>query len=90
MDLIFFPEQIDEIAAGAAAGVKNPAAGGNTSSKQLIKEVDIDVTELFLQIGHVTLPCYENGKADVNCDEVRQSTVGGALAVTGVASGGLD
>ena len=40
------------------------------SPKELVKEVDIDITELFVKAGHVTLPCYENRKADENRGEV--------------------
>jgi hypothetical protein len=50
-------EQINEIAAGAAPDIQNPASWHDASPKQLVKKIDIDVAELFVQIGHLALPC---------------------------------
>lgn len=43
-------EQIDEVAASPTAGIHNSHSGRNTAPKNLIKEVDIDFAELFLNV----------------------------------------
>jgi hypothetical protein len=51
-DLVAFAEEIDEIAAGAAAGVEDSHAGHDVAAKELVEEVDVDRAELLLEGGH--------------------------------------
>ena len=51
---VSFPEQDKrDYATEAAANIQNPISGRNASAKKLVEEVDIDVTELLMQVGHV-------------------------------------
>ena len=51
-DFVAFPEQIDQIASVPAARVEDPHPGRDTATKQLIEEIDVDLSELLLKIGH--------------------------------------
>jgi len=51
-DFVAFVEEIDEVASGAAAGVEDPHAGCDVAAKELIEEVDVNLAELLLEIGH--------------------------------------
>ena len=52
-DVVAVPEEVDEIAAAAAARVDDAHAGCDPSTKELIEEIDIDLAELGHQIRHV-------------------------------------
>jgi ketosteroid isomerase-like protein len=45
-------QQIHEVPARATPCIENPHAGRNASAKDLIKDINVDETELFLQTGH--------------------------------------
>jgi hypothetical protein len=51
-DLVAFAEEIDEIAAGAASGVKDSHARHDVVAKDLVEKVDVDLAELLLEGGH--------------------------------------
>lgn len=51
-DVVAFAEKIDEVAAGAAAGVEDAHARDDVAAEKMIEEIDVDEAELFLQIGH--------------------------------------
>ena len=42
-------QQIDEVAAGAAAGIQDSHARGDAAAQQLIEQIDVDRAELFLE-----------------------------------------
>ena len=42
-------QQIDEIAAAAAAGVQYPHAANDAAAQELVEQVDVDCAELILQ-----------------------------------------
>ena len=44
--VVALAQQIDEIAAAAAAGVEHAHAGRDAAAQQLIEHVDVDVAEL--------------------------------------------
>ena len=48
-DLVAFAEEIDEVAAGAAAGVEDSHAGDDVAAEELVEEVDVDGAELLLE-----------------------------------------
>jgi hypothetical protein len=50
-DLVNLAEEIDEIAAGAAAGVQNSHARHDVAAKDLVEEVDVHLAELLLESG---------------------------------------
>ena len=52
-DLEAVPEEVDEVAAAAAAGVEDAHARRDASAEQLIEDVDVDLAELGLKIRHV-------------------------------------
>jgi hypothetical protein len=51
-DLVAFAEEIDEIAAGAAAGIEDTHAGDDVAAEEMVEEIDVDKAELLLQSGH--------------------------------------
>jgi hypothetical protein len=57
-DLVAFAEEIDEIAAGAAAGIEDTHAGDDVAAEEMVEEIDVDEAELFLQIGHRATASY--------------------------------
>jgi hypothetical protein len=52
INLITLAEQVDEVAAGAAADIEDAHAGRDAGAEELIEEVDVDGAELFLKRGH--------------------------------------
>ena len=52
MDVVVFAEEIGEIAAGAASGIEDTHARGDSAAKQLVEEIDIDGAELLAEAGH--------------------------------------
>jgi hypothetical protein len=52
-----FPEEIDQVPAGATSGIEDAHAGQDTAAEELIEEVDIDLSELLLESGqgHLTM-----------------------------------
>src|SRR5437016_456265 len=55
-NLIPFPKKIDEVAASSTPGINDPNPGSDSASQELVKEVDINLAELLLDVGHgVTL-----------------------------------
>jgi hypothetical protein len=51
-DFVAFIEEVDEIAAPAAASVEYAHAGGDIAAEELVEEVDIDLAELLLESWH--------------------------------------
>ena len=51
-DVAAFAEKIDEVAAGAAAGVEDAHAGDDVAAEEMVEEIDVDEAELFLQTRH--------------------------------------
>lgn len=49
-DFAALPEEIDEVASVAAAGVEDAQAGGDVAAEDLVEDVDIDLAELFLSV----------------------------------------
>jgi hypothetical protein len=45
-------KDIDEVAARPAPDIKDPHAPSNAPAEELVEQVDVDVSELRLQIGH--------------------------------------
>ena len=45
-DVVAVPEEVDEIAPAAAAGIDDTHAGRDSSTQELIEEVDVDLAEL--------------------------------------------
>jgi len=45
-----FPQEIDEVSAVAAASVENAHAGRDVSPQDLIEDVDVDLSEQFLDV----------------------------------------
>ena len=54
-DVVALAQQVDEIAAVAAARVEHAHAGRDASTQDLIEEVNIDVPELLLEIAHLPM-----------------------------------
>ncbi len=50
--LVTLPEQIDQITPVPTAGVEDSHPGGDASAQELIEQVDVDLSELSLEIGH--------------------------------------
>src|SRR5213078_4576708 len=51
-DGVAFAEEVDEVAAAAAAGVEDAHAGRDAAAQELIEQVDVDAAELLGQGGH--------------------------------------
>jgi len=54
-DFIALLEKVNQVSAAAAACVENPHAGEDAATQELIKEVDVDLAELLVKVGHVYL-----------------------------------
>jgi len=54
--LIPLPEKIDQVAPRSAARIEQPHPRPDTTSEKLIEQVDVDLAELLLKIGHGFLP----------------------------------
>jgi len=52
VDLVVFAEEVDEIAAVAAAGVEDVHSGSDSAAEDLIEEVDVDGAELVVEGWH--------------------------------------
>ncbi len=50
--VVAFAQEIDEVAAGAAAGVEHAHARRDAAAQQLIEEIDVDVAELIVEGAH--------------------------------------
>jgi hypothetical protein len=47
-DLGVFAQEIDEVAAVAAAGVEDAHGGGDVAAQDLVEDVDVNLAELLL------------------------------------------
>ena len=57
-DVVALAKKIDKVAAGATAGVQDAHAGDNVAAEEMVKEIDVNEAELFLQIRHRTSASY--------------------------------
>jgi hypothetical protein len=63
-DLAAFAEQMDKITAVAASGVEHAHRSGNVSAQDLIEDVNINLSELFLNGERHGGLRFEAGEAD--------------------------
>ena len=57
------PEKVDQVPARSAARIEHAHPRPNTAPEQLIEEVDVDLAELLLKIGHWFSPDHTLARA---------------------------
>jgi hypothetical protein len=73
-DLVAFAEKVDEIAAGAAAGVEDSHAGHDVAAKKLVEEVDVDRAELLVEGGHGFKRMIQDGGSSILMEDRQVKT----------------
>jgi hypothetical protein len=51
-DLISLTEKIEKVAARTTPCIKDPKPSSDSASQDLVEELDVDLTELFLKVSH--------------------------------------
>ena len=69
------PEKVDQVPARSAARIEHAHPRPNTAPEQLIEEVDVDLAELLLKIGHWFSPDHTG-----LCEPASSSPIDGSFA----------
>lgn len=84
-DLVPLPEKVDEVAAQTAPCIEDSHPWDDAASKELVKEVDIDIAELLVKAGHRYLQSTAGMPSVVDSPNMKTIALGMLMALAALA-----